>query len=43
MEKIVSPELKKAYYKNEYVPEAVASISLEAFLEAVHKRLPLKR
>ena len=41
MEKIVSPELKKAYYKNEYVPEAVESIPMEAFVQAVHKQLPL--
>lgn len=35
MEKVISPELKKAYYKTDYIPEAVECISLEEVLNAI--------
>lgn len=34
MYKLVSPQLEKAFYKTEYVPEAVESITLEMVLKA---------
>jgi heptosyltransferase II len=37
MEKIVSAELKRAFYKTEYIPEAVDCISLTDVLKAVNR------
>ena len=37
MEKIVSAELKKAFYKTEYIPEAVNCISLNDVLKAINR------
>jgi len=35
MEKIVSPHLKEAFYKTEYIPQAVESIHMEDVLNAI--------
>jgi heptosyltransferase-2 len=37
MEKIVSSELKKAFYRTEYIPEAVDCISLTDVLKAINR------
>lgn len=37
MEKIVSPHLKEAFYKTEYIPQAVESITMEDVLSAIKK------
>ncbi len=37
MEKIVSAELQKAFYKTEYIPEAVNCISLNDVLKAINR------
>ena len=37
MEKIVSPQLKSAFYKTEYIPEAVESISLNDVLKGISR------
>jgi hypothetical protein len=37
MEKIVSPHLKEAFYKTEYIPQAVESIHMEDVLNAIAK------
>ncbi len=39
MEKIVSPCLDKAFYKTDYIPEAVESISVDEVYNAVKKLL----
>jgi heptosyltransferase-2 len=37
MEKVVSPQLEKAFYKTDYVPEAVDAVSVDDVLAAFHR------
>jgi heptosyltransferase-2 len=37
MEKVVSPKLEKAFYRTDYIPEAVDAISVDAVLAAFHR------